>query len=584
MKDIYLDFKEANCKNCYKCLRACPVKAIEVTDHQARIIEKRCILCGTCTQVCPQDAKAVHPQKDKALAMLKSDTPVFASVAPSFISSFHASGFSDIKNALKALGFADAFETAEGARAVVSEYERLLKSGDYKNFITSACPAVNRLVQQYYSGCLPFLAEVDTPAIAHAKIIKERYKDCKVVFIGPCIAKKREGAESGVIDCVLTFEELEVIFAENGLSPDANCRAHLRSEDGFAAAAADTGFPEENGDEANRARFFPITRGIIKSFENKPDNYEYISVDGIAKCAQALEGMTDLSGVFLELNACEYGCVNGPCSLLTNSGKLKANSSVRKYAGIGTEPGSPAALKVNLRCIYPRLGRGGRETSEEEIAAILLKTGKTKPSDELNCGACGYDSCRDKAWAVINGYADIEMCLPYMRERAESMSYEIIQNSPNGIIVIDSEFNVVEVNETAKKLWGVTETALKGRPAQSFFDVRDFVLALAENKNITRKKSYIAKTQKYIEATISILEEHKMLFCICKDITEEVNYEKRLSEVKSETFMTTDAVIKKQMRVAQEIASLLGETTAETKVALHRLKHALKEESGGGQI
>lgn len=629
MKDSYLDFKEANCKNCYRCLRSCPVKAIEVIDHQARIIEKRCILCGTCTQICPQDAKAVHSQKQKIMSLV-SGVPVLASVAPSFVSSFGID-FAAMREMLVRLGFAGAYETAEGAAAVVWEYEKLLKSGKYKNFITSACPAVNRLVQQYYPKCLPYLAEVDTPAIAHAKMLKNSHKGHMVVFIGPCIAKKREGAESGVIDGVLTFEELNELFTEHGISappvrhafdggevsachsPSSASDTANRFDGGAVPAcqspnsAADTANRLDGGavsacqslssaanianrfdggagnpDEMpNKARFFPIARGIIKSFEQKLDNYEYIAVEGVNKCVQALEGIDGLSGVFLELNACDYGCVNGPCSLQKGSGKIVANSTVRRYASrniaenqAGMLPKSPG---LDLFCPYPKLNRGGRQATQQEITAILHKTEKYRPSDELNCGACGYESCREKAWAVINGYADIEMCVPYMRERAESMSYEVIKSSPNGIIVVDSELKIVEINDKARELWGITQSDIKGKNAADYFDITDFFVVLTGGKDITRKKTDIKQTQKHIELTIKILSGHKILFCICNDITEEAEYEKRLDALRAETFLTTDAVIKKQMRIAQEIASLLGETTAETKVALHKLKTTLKE-------
>lgn len=557
-----LEFKKARCKNCYKCLRECPVKAIEVTNHQAKIIEDRCILCGRCTEVCPQNAKYVHSEKESVKALLASGEKIVASVAPSFVGSFGADDFSVMKIALAKLGFRDAEETAVGANAVTERYAEDLKSGKYKNYITSACPAIDRLIQIYYPKALPYLANVDTPMIAHAKMLKKRWADAKVVFIGPCIAKKREGFESDVVDGVLTFEDLRDLFAEKGI--DLNTIAKF-----------DYGIKEEN----NKARYYPINRGIIKSFQNFEKNYEYVSVDGVSRVMEVLENIDNLSGMFLEVNACEFGCVNGPCSLQEAGSALKRTAEVRRYAN--RNEGLPeVVLKPNLDFTksFPRFRNKARPASEREIDAILRSTGKYKPEDELNCGACGYATCREKAWAVVNGYAPVDICLPYMRERAESMSYEIIQNSPNGIAIVDGDLKLVDINLKAMELWGIEERDVKGRDLVDFFNPTDFVIALSEGKNLTRKKVKIDKTNRFAEMTISLLKEHKMMFCIMKDITEGVNYDEKLRKMKLETVETTDEVIKKQMRVAQEIASLLGETTAETKVALLKLKKTLKGE------
>ena len=173
----YLEFKPSSCKNCYRCLRECPVKAIKVVDQKAVIMEELCILCGKCTFVCHQNAKYVHGELEEVKRLLKKNKRVYVSVAPSFVSSFGIEDFEVMRTALKRLGFFDAEETALGAAAVTEKYEELLNSGKYRNLISSACPAVNRLIEIYYPKALPFLAPVDTPMVAHAKMIKKRDKD-----------------------------------------------------------------------------------------------------------------------------------------------------------------------------------------------------------------------------------------------------------------------------------------------------------------------------------------------------------------------------------------------------------------------
>lgn len=557
----YLDFKDAKCKDCFKCLRECPVKAIRYENHQAKIIEQRCILCGRCTLVCPQNAKQVHSELDDVLALLSSGRKVVASLAPSFVSSFDTQDLDVMKEALFALGFAEVEETAVGAKAVTEEYARLLGTGEFKNFITSACPAVNRMISIYYPDALKYLAPVPSPMVAHARMLKKRDPDAAIVFIGPCIAKKREAAESGIIDGVLTFEELSTVFAQKNIDL---CKIEAKRH--------------AEGTEL-KARYYPIPRGIIKSFDSLPAGYEYVAVDGVERCAEVLDEIDTLSGLFLELNCCEYACVGGPCRLHVKGGNIKSNENVRKYAAKDMGAAPAVTEQVDLTEKHPRIILDDFVPSEKDIRAILAKTGKNSPEDELNCGACGYSTCREKAIAVLNGYADIEMCLPYMRSRAESMSYEIIQNTPNGIVLMGDDFKILDINTRAMKLLGITEHDVRGMLAFDCFDCEEFINAVTRGRNVSKKKVFVNRTKKYIELSIILLQEHKVLFGVMKDITESVEYDEKLNAVKLETLATTDEVIKKQMRVAQEIASLLGETTAETKVALNKLKQTLAPRS-----
>ncbi len=560
----YLDFKDARCKDCYKCLRECPVKAIKVVDHHAKIIESRCILCGHCTKVCPQNAKSVHSERDEIEKLLKTGKAV-ASVAPSFVSSFDLQDFNVMKLALGRLGFADAEETSIGAREVTAQYKKLLEEKTFKNFITSCCPAVNTMIELYYPKALQYLAPVDTPMIAHAKMIRKKNPDAKVVFIGPCIAKKREAHESGVVDGVLTFEELAAMFADKGIVLSEIAR-----------------LPSKSAGGVNRAKYYPISRGVIKSFENYIDGYEFVAVDGAEKCKEVLENIDSLSGMFIEMNSCDSACVNGPCSLALKAGALKANADIRKYVAKDiAEHGSVPAEEVkdiDFTCVHERKRTEDFIPTDRQISEILAKTGKTRPEDMLNCGACGYNTCYEKAWAVANGYANIDMCVPYMRERAESMSYEIIQTSPNGIVLLDNELNILEINGKAKELLGIKERDVKGKGIFHYFNPTEFVLAQNDNKSIHNKKVFIEKTGSYIELTIIVLKDNKGTYAVMKDVTQETKSGEKLDKVKLETLATTDEVIKKQMRVAQEIASLLGETTAETKVALLKLKKTLQGE------
>ncbi len=554
---VYLDFNSARCKNCYKCLKECPVKAIRIVNNQARIIETRCILCGKCTLVCPQNAKEVHSELSEVKALVRT-RKVIASVAPSFISNFNVPGFSAMRNMLRQAGFYDAEETARGAGVVADEYQRLLEEGKYRNFITSCCPAVNRAVSLYYQDALKYLAPVESPAVVHAGLLKEEHPECSIVFIGPCIAKKKECRDSGLFDGVLTFEELAELFEELDIQPE------------------DTG--ETDNEYWNRARVFPISTGVIKAIKNPPADYEYIAVDGASRCREVLEEIDRLEGVFAELNTCYGACVNGPCTLNRENSSIISGAKVRRYAAENRQGELLPAKERNISvsCEHSRINTDDRQPSEEEIRKILEETDKYSPEDELDCGACGYSSCREKAWAVANGYAEVEMCLPYMRERAENLSGEIIENSPNGIVVIDSSFKVVDINDKASQLLGIDQSE---QNADSIIDLTgsdpDIIEALAEKRNLKLEELLIPATGAYVEFSLNHMKDHNMIFATMKDITEEVHYNEKLDKLTDETIAAADAVIKKQMRTAQEIASLLGETTAESKIALMKLKDIL---------
>ena len=356
----YLEFRNVKCKDCYKCLRECPVKAIEVKNHQARIIESRCILCGHCTLICPQNAKVVHSSLDEVKQILSSGVKVIASVAPSFLSSFGLKDFNAFKIALAKIGFYDAEETAYGAELVTQQYKSLLESGQFKNFITSACPAVCRLIQAYYPKALQYLAPVDSPMIAHAKMIRQQHPDAKVIFIGPCIAKKREAVESGIVDGVLTFDDMQELLCEKNIVLDEIINISL----------------ENKRNTACLSKAYPISHGVIKSFPELPEGYDYMAVDGPDRCVDALQNIESLENVFLEMNICKDGCVNGPCSLSVNikGGSIKATADVIKYYKNDISTLAPHKYEehtIDLNKLYPRIRNNSMPAPEREIRCIL---------------------------------------------------------------------------------------------------------------------------------------------------------------------------------------------------------------------
>lgn len=555
----YLARKQSNCKNCYKCIRHCPVKSIRFTGEHAHIISGDCILCGNCYVICPQNAKEIISEREKVNYFLQGDDPVIVSLAPSFIAYFEGVGIEAMRDALKAVGYTDVEETAIGATMVKNEYERILNYEDRDIVISSCCNSVNLLIQKFFPDQLPYLANVLSPMQAHCKDIKRRIPNAKTVFIGPCISKKEEADYyKGFTDAVLTFEELEQCLQDHNIT--------LKQER--------TANPE------SRARRFPIPGGIIDSMIDKNPEYNYLSINGIDDCMDALEDIKagHIHKCFIEMNACTGSCSSGPVIRHLKSRPVRNQLAISAYAGdVDFAITQPTADELNK--VFERFDNRAQRPSEMEIQSVLRQMGKYKPSDELNCGTCGYNSCRDKAVAVIEGKASISMCLPYLKEKAESFSDTIVKNTPNGIVVLNEYLEVQQVNEQAQKIMNLRREAdVLGSQVVRILDPSNFMKVRDSGVGIYNEKTYLAEYGKYVEQTIVPDKESHLLVCIMRDITGDEEERERKERISRETVETADRVVENQMRIVQDIASLLGETAAETKIALTKLKEFISDE------
>lgn len=559
-----LSLKKANCKNCHKCIRACPVKSIRFVDNQAKIITQECILCGRCVVTCPQNAKRVRNDLTEVMGAIGSGKRVIASVAPSFIAHFPVAGIEEFETYLKQLGFFAARETAQGAYIVKSEYEKMIKEKKQDVIISSCCHTVVTLIQKYHPMAISAIAPVLSPMMTHAKMIKEEYPDAYVVFISPCISKKDEMCKvPGVVDCVLTFDEMEQWLQKKEIVLEKHS---IQEEEGRVS------------------RFFPRTGGIIDCMYTQGTNYKYLTVDGIENCMEAIKEIENggLKGYFIEMSACEGSCINGPSTKAYRENILGSRVRVNDYAkpkeNIRADFDLPS-VKFNLSRQIPSEFVVEQEPPQSAIIEILAKMGKTKPEDELNCGTCGYPTCREKAKAVYKGKADITMCLPYMKERAESFSDNVFNVSPNAIFVLDDKLCILQMNNAACHLFNIgNEKAVKGSMIVELLDPTDFEQVLESGNDIIDKKMYLAEYDKYVELSVVLDSEHHSLFGIMKDITQEHRRNEKYKERRAKTIDITDKVVEKQMRIVQEIASLLGETTAETKIALTSIKSTVLSE------
>ena len=554
-----LTLKKSNCKNCYKCIRHCPVKAIRFSGNQAHIIGNECILCGQCFVVCPQNAKQIVDETEKVKVFLQSGDPVVVSLAPSFVANYEGVGINAMRDALQKLGFYEVEETAIGATIVKNEYERMLKEDERDIIITSCCHSINLLIQKYFPAELEYLADVVSPMQAHCMDIKKRFPKAKTVFIGPCVAKKDEAEHyEGVVDAVLTFEELTNWLKEENIE--------LKTD--------------MDSNEESRARFFPTTGGILKTMAQDAPGYTYMALDGIENCVDALKDIESgkIHKCFIEMSACIGSCVGGPIMEKYHRSPLRDYISVANFAGekdFKVEQLNAVEIKKQFTYIEHRLSM----PSEEDIAGVLRQMGKIKPSDELNCCSCGYNSCREKAIAICQGKAEISMCLPYLKDKAESFSDTIVKSSPDGMIVLNENLEVQQINQAALNFMNLRyETDILGEPVVRILDPKIFLQVQSTGRAVRGKKIYLAEYKRYVKLTVVYNKDSHVLVSILRDITDKETEREKKEKIRNQTIEVADKVVEKQMRIVQEIASLLGETAAETKIALTKLKESITDE------
>lgn len=553
-----LTLKKSNCKNCYNCIRNCPVKAIRFSGDQAHIIADECILCGRCFVVCPQNAKEIVSEVEKVKVMIQSGEPVIASMAPSFIANYDGVGIDAMREGLQKLGFTDVEETAIGATMVKTDYERLVHEKQKPVIISSACASVNLLIQKHYPEMIKYLADTLSPMQAHCRDIKRRNPEAKTVFIGPCVAKKDEAQRyPGIVDAALTFEELtEWLEKEN-----------VRLE------------KKVDSNPESLARIFPTVAGILRTMKDRDPEYEYVAVDGIDNCIAALEDVAagHVSNCFMEMSACKGSCVNGPVMEKYHPWFITDYLSVTRYAGDKDFPvEQPEISELSRR--YDILEGMKDMPTERKIQEILSKMGKKKPSDELNCGTCGYDTCREKAIAIYQGKAEIEMCLPYLKEKAENFSNIIFDNTPNGLLVLNERLEIQQINPAACRIMNIRRPSdVLGSQIVTLLDPKPFLDALESRKSVFQC-AYLAEYDRYVEEQVLYDQSYRMLFCMLEDVSDEAAEREKKAEMRRQTTEVADKVVEKQMRIVQEIASLLGETAAETKIALTNLKESMRDE------
>ncbi|HHW98868.1 MAG TPA: PAS domain-containing protein [Firmicutes bacterium] len=528
-------------------------------DGQACVNDERCIACGTCLLVCPQQAKEIISDRLAIQSMLQGKAPVCVSIAPALAAAWPRASLGQVITALKRLGFAHVSQTSVGAAVVSQAYQKLLDRGRIhaNPMLTTACPAVVRYVEGYYPDLVPFLAPVGSPLLVHARMLKAFYPGAQVVFIGPCLAKKEEAARPhnvGVIDGVLLYSEIKEWLEEKGIDP-----ATLPASDWCEL-------------DQELAAMYPSSGGLLRYLDGK--GQLLLEASGLEQVKDALEGMRQggLTATLVECNACAGGCLDGPGMPREESLLKRKERLIRFQASLPkVRPKERVLPTVSTACDYRPNPVKVVNHSEHEILKVLSKIGKTTPEAELNCGACGYTTCREKAAAVIDGMAELDMCMPYMRSRAESLANLVMQSTANAIIVVDKDLIIQDFNPAAERMFVRQASKVIGQPIGQIIPDDDFRSVRDSGEWVIGKRVVYSNLGLVTMQTINPLKSEELILGVIADVTKFELQERALSHVRAETLEKAQEVINKQMRVAQEIAGLLGEVTADSKMLLLNL-------------
>ena len=549
----------ARCRDCYRCIRVCPVKAIGVRDHQAYVEPTRCILCGTCVRECPQKAKVYRDDTDVA-ARIVAEGRAAASVAPSFAAFYGGWKALRLPSALRRLGFAVVSETSEGAEYVSQRTAELREDPRNAANVCTACPAVVSYVEKYRPEHVEALLPVVSPMIAHARALTARGGEgTRVVFLGPCLAKKREAERpeyQGDVDAVLTFEELDRWLEREGILLE-NC--------------AESGF--DNAGRIPKARLFPLPGGMIKTMGLPTDatQREVLHTSGMENVVTLFaspEPAWEMS--LVEPLFCRDGCISGP-GAGTSQTVFERRANLLAYASrppLLPERQDLPKPDMELSTRFDDSALEEAPFSEEEIQAVFARSGKADPAAWLNCGGCGYNSCRDQAMGVLRGMAQVEMCVPYMRKRAEQQTDTILLTSPNGIVILDQDLNILSMNPSFRTFFTCTDAVL-GRRISYLTDASSYEKMQTGVQE--RVDAMVSCYGKEFHLIAYALPEAGQLVGVYTDLTGLALTRARMDSLKKETLRQARELLDHQVQMAQTMARFLGDSTARGEELVERL-------------
>jgi iron only hydrogenase large subunit-like protein len=553
---------QRECQDCHKCIRECPVKAIRVQDTYARVMPEACIMCGNCVLACPNNAKQVRDDLPLARALVASGRRVVASLAPSFVAQHPGVKPAQWIQAIKQLGFHAVSETALGAQQVSASIYQLLSESPHQIWVSSACPVVVDYIGKYHSECQPHLSSLLSPLLTHCKMLREHYgSDIAIVFIGPCIAKKKEAQQHPeLLDVVLTFEDLDAWFAEENIELEA-----------VASTEADRFQP----DQSQEGALYPIEGGMAPGLRGTrgASDRNFMSFSGLQNVEQALKGVAEWQpdhSIFFELTACAGSCVNGP-KAARNTSVARRRYDVVQYARPAES--LPRPISVSAAQQYEPMPIVRHEYTDLQLRDALRLVGKYTPEDELNCGGCGYDSCRDFSRALIAGNAERMMCATYTRKLAQKKANALLQRMPSAVVIVDENLKIIECNAHFRRIFLSDIDEPGTLEGTSLGDVTPFLYqfrrVLESGEDIVNHDMRHGRS--ILNTSIFSIELHSVVGGIFQDITEPIFQ-------KEQIIGRARDVIEKNLKTVQQIAYLLGENAADSEIILNSIVRSFSPE------
>ena len=549
---------KAKCRDCYRCVRVCPVNAIKMEKGQAMVIPENCISCGTCIPECPQNAKTYIKNTEEVLGFLSGDEQVIITIAPSFASVYTAWERKRLPSALRQAGFSIVTETAIAAHEVAYKAKEIIEDKPNSSHICTACPAVVNYIEKYSREEIKFLTPVVSPMVAHARMLKKQYgPESKVIFAGPCVAKKDEALHPknrSIIDAVLTFSELDKI---------------LKGKNIDLKTCEESSFDQQ---ASGLSKLFPLEEGLLKTAEIDSNSIQnkHVALSGFDDVKDAFDTIHQNGGNYvIEPLFCRAGCINGPVLRQTNL--LQKRQELIDYFNESPVSINKLELSDNLNFKYEVSNVYGNDSySEEDIQTILKNTGKLSEEEELNCGACGYNTCRDKAIAVLQGIAEVEMCMPYMRRLAEQKNDKLIEADPNGIVILNDQLEILSMNPAFKKMFLCSDN-LVGKKLSYLVDPEPMEQIVTKQIG---KFSDVVKYPNYkliCHLLCYAIEEENQYIGIFVDITDTHSNKEKLKDLKTETIIQAQELMEHQVGMAQELARFIGDHTARGEMLMNKL-------------
>lgn len=563
-----IDTMETTCQDCYKCLRQCPVKAIRIENGHAKITPELCVACGECVLVCPVQAKKIRLDLGRARHLVDQEDAVFVSLAPSWMGEYPGLKPEQMAAALKALGFTGVSETALGAQTVSAAVAEMLNENGL--YISSACPSTVRLITKYLPEHADEITAVHSPVMAHCKLLRQHYgEDIRVVFIGPCIAKKTEADEHrDLLEIALSFEELNDWFDQMKIDP---YEMTAETEDHFVPMSAEEG------------SLYPVEGGMITTIQalGASDAVRYVTVSGIENIFKTLEGLDGSSlqhPVFVEALGCEGGCIGGPCAQAP--GALLGKRVLVEDQTIVPPLPLERTHTLDIHETFPAAPAVPPAPDPALVRDALRRIGKRLPEDELNCSGCGYNTCREFATALVRGTAEETMCVSHMRALAQKKANALLRSMPSGVVIVDADMRIVECNERFARMFD-SETAeiyeacpgLRGCSLAKVIDFTDmFRTALKFDQEI--HYDHFRYQSRLLNITVFSLDPHQVVGAVILDVTRQEGLRDQIAQQAQE-------VIRRNLSTVQEIACRLGEHMADTEILLRSIAEGYAGESKG---